>query len=233
MFAESLQGESSVIEVEAKFDIIGSEPDAIEALLTWIQRSGYSIDPVYADRQILDVYYDSNDFSLRRHQASMRIRSAADQVLVTFKRKVRPGQGLLQRRELEAPPSVDHLSRIQLELRAMGLADEGLPAQHPLIPEKIFTIWGLEEIIRIHNSRAAYSISIRSQQFCTLVLDRVLFSHGDRSTEYRGVELEALEPIHQAQVAELAEAIAKSLPGHFVAQSRSKYDMGLERLGLG
>jgi inorganic triphosphatase YgiF len=221
-----------LIEIEAKFDLLDTRPEAFDKVLIWLRDSSFLTQTTGPERIIADTYFDTSDFHIETLPGSLRLRQERDDRLLTFKQKVTSEHGVLSRVELEAAPTLDHLDRVRQALNDTGWSIARDTVEKEMDVEQVLNRWGLQPILVVRNTRSSYAILRDAILCCTLTLDRVLFQHDAQSVPYIGIEIEAVDQDSGTQVQLLATDLKLAFPDLLRPQLATKYEMGLRLLHL-
>jgi inorganic triphosphatase YgiF len=220
------------MEIEAKFRLIGQDTTSLQKIVSIIEKCGFDVDCMDEPIRIVDTYFDTDRFFLRRAGAAIRLRLKDENVLLTYKRKVAQEGALHSRIELEAEPNHDHLTAVIGELQDLaleGVSEVKLDLESER-PEKVLAMWGLAPVVEILTIRDQCELREGQQPVAIFVLDQVSFVRGGRRGGYVGIEIEAIGEQNTAKVMKISEALKDNLGESIQEQDISKYEFALGSL---
>lgn len=207
-------------EIEAKFLLQRSEQ--LEAVLSTLRELGYSVTKGTTEA-ILDRYFDTLDWRIRRAGWAYRCRQKGHQEKLTLK-ALQSGAGpVFVREEIEQP--------LEDTRRADGELPRG-PVQERLEP--IINGHARRELFSVRNRRLRYDVAAPDEDATTIemAVDRAeIITHASRERPFSFTELELeLREGDCRTVEALAEAMSERLG--LVSAQLSKFERGLQVAGI-
>src|SRR6202166_3663724 len=172
--------------------------------------------------QILDTYWDTDDWRIHRAGVALRIRSESGKAEATLKSLHSASATVADRREMSEPLDNTLSESIRQSSGPVGTRVHAVSGAHALVP--LFEVRTSRQRFAVHREDEA-------QQLGEIALDETVISrpHGEPQTSMQRVEVEALTATHgplQSLVNTLRSDCA------LVAASDTKYSQGLKSVGL-
>ena len=172
--------------------------------------------------QILDTYFDTDDWRIHRAGFALRIRSEDGKSEATLKSLHSNSTAMADRRELSERLDSTHSESIAHAKGPVGTRVQAVSGAHPLQP-----------LFEVHTSRQRYTVHAANdeQPLGEIALDETVISrpHGEPETSMQRVEVEALTEAHEP-LQTLVNALRTDCS--LRSASDSKYSQGLKSVGL-
>jgi triphosphatase len=207
-------------EIELKLLLPGKEVE--QQVVSCLRERGYRIEEADPVRN-WDVYLDTFDWSLLRHQLSLRYRVADERAVYTLKSLGGIAEGIANRTEMEVP--LDGPAALPAKLPSKQLRQ----AVEPLIfPRKLL------ERIQVITDRRRYRLFSPEGAEMELAFDAAAFSPRGLDPPRRAPRLHEMEAEILKGPAGALNSLASLLGGTFgfPPSTASKFQVGFERLKM-
>ena len=184
-------------ELEAKYVLKSSNFDAIKQVLTALKNKHKILIAGVREEHIIDQYFDTRDFALANHQASLRLRKTdIPGYILSFKRNYEPPDKqnqIFRRVEIEGVPDITLLKRIaeHAPWLAFHLAQEVMETGMPGELE-MFHAMGLYDTCRVENKREIYTVLYDKDLKVEMCFDSVEASTLGKTSRFHELECELL-----------------------------------------
>src|SRR5580704_16338705 len=172
--------------------------------------------------QILDTYWDTDDWRIHRAGFALRIRSESGKAEATLKSLHSANTTVADRREMSEPLDNTESESIRQSSGPVGTRVHAVSGAHALVP--LFEVRTSRQRFAVHREDEA-------QQLGEIALDETVISrpHGEPQTSMQRVEVEALTDANDS-----LQSLVKTLRNDCAleAASESKYSQGLKSVGL-
>jgi triphosphatase len=172
--------------------------------------------------QILDTYWDTDDWRIHRAGFALRIRSESGKAEATLKSLHSASTTVADRRELSEPLDNTESESIRQSSGPVGTRVHAVSGAHALVP--LFEVRTSRQRFAVHREDEA-------QQLGEIALDETVISrpHGEPRTSMQRVEVEALTAAHEP-----LQSLVDTLRSNCALESASdsKYSRGLKSVGL-
>ena len=213
------------MEIEAKYTVL--DPKTLARLAALSQLAGFPIADVEV-RRITDTYLDTPSQDLMAAGYACRLRRSGDQSEIDLK-SLGTNDGIVHRREelsvtidesTMAEPALWPASPARDAVQGLCAAPRRGTARNHGTDQKLVPLFELTQERRIR-----HLLDERQEAIAELSLDEVDCSDGNWRQTFTELEIELLEPGHEAQLAQIVAALAE-FPG-LVPQPTSKFERGL------
>ena len=172
--------------------------------------------------QILDTYWDTDDWRIHRAGFALRIRSESGKAEATLKSLHSASTTVADRREMSEPLDNTESESIRQSSGPVGTRVHAVSGAHALVP--LFEVRTSRQRFAVHREDEA-------QQLGEIALDETVISrpHGEPRTSMQRVEVEALTATH-GPLQSLVDTLRSSCA--LESASDSKYSQGLKSVGL-
>jgi inorganic triphosphatase YgiF len=216
---------SDTPEIEYKLAVIGDDPQAtFDAVGRLDQLAGQRLGPP-TRHLIHDRYWDTDDRALGSQRVTLRLREIDGALKFTLKGGGSSSSGLFERQELELPADAASWRVVVQALDGQGVRlrrsrpDSPDPADWPASFGLIVTQDRVTERVVRH----AYGAE---EPIAELALDTTRYRFGDRTVDYREIEVEQLAGAEES-ARTLGEALLARFPGRLEPATMGKYHRGL------
>jgi hypothetical protein len=226
------------IEIEAKFVVIGPDPQSIFRRIAEAGSIvGYAIEPKGSDT-IEDVYFDTEDYLLRLRKWALRLRTTGGQTLITLKGPGESiGDGIISRFEFEKPWSEESFLFICEILRVRGIIEvanigSGFDAPKKILSasgfgivhERVTTRRSLDIIAAevAQSQEAPHAPTIPAGKIAELDFDETRFSLGDIEALHYEIEIEAMSEAGISSLKAVSQWLIREYPDELIPWKHSK-----------